>query len=634
MGKEVKKRAKETIKINNSEDKESDKTTNERDELNERLRRLEELQIARNNSHSDVVKFTFFFVMGIALTILVYPKISSTFNTDNSAIVTTKDDASERLLENVEKKLVTIDNLKKDKQTVPNDNVGLTLRENDTGFKDESLVVVAKTLNKTTDSSKQRHDNSINSVEQTSKATFEERQTDKPDTNENDIVKNKETYDKNVRERPEDLMIGEEDETITVDEHEPNENKQDVKEVIKELPMNLKINDDGNVVGERVQLFPAHIEDDIDDARVTKDAPVKNTKNKPVHSAANKSIHTKKTKKAKTGMNKVTTNDNKLTANKQNVPEEVKNFKATYQKEIAPKKIFADGRRIPAMELLPQKPNNSSVKVWLYEEFLSEEECDGLMRVHNKHITEQTADDPLLCFDSISTLRKHLKHHGIRTPVSPRDFTEGTTCVNASFSSQLKDWFKGNWSYSTAFYPGESRFASIFEQRVLQATGLEPANGGKFQITSYPEGIGYKSHTDCTEGLTDQRDRIATILVYLDTVEEGGETDFTELGIWARPRKGRALLWNNMDPDGKCEPLSVHKANKVLKGHKYILQRWYYYKSFYSLGKRPPEPPLPARQPGQSRVSCDEYEHGSCRWYDEWNFEHLIEYERQKYTLV
>ena len=60
----------------------------------------------------------------------------------------------------------------------------------------------------------------------------------------------------------------------------------------------------------------------------------------------------------------------------------------------------------------------------------------------------------------------------------------------------------------------------------------------------------------------------------------------------------------------------------------------YYYKSFYSLGKRPPEPPIPQRNAGQPRVSCDEYEHGSCRWYDEWNFEHMIEYERQKYSLV
>ena len=66
----------------------------------------------------------------------------------------------------------------------------------------------------------------------------------------------------------------------------------------------------------------------------------------------------------------------------------------------------------------------------------------------------------------------------------------GTTCVNASFSRQLKDWLKGNWSYSTAFYPGESRFASIYENRVKEAMGLLPENGGKFQITSYPKGIG------------------------------------------------------------------------------------------------------------------------------------------------
>ena len=66
----------------------------------------------------------------------------------------------------------------------------------------------------------------------------------------------------------------------------------------------------------------------------------------------------------------------------------------------------------------------------------------------------------------------------------------------------------------------------------------------------------------------------------------------------------------------------------------HVMYYRYYYQSFYSLGKRPPEPPLPTRTPGQPRVSCDEYEHGSCRWYDEWNFEHMIEYERQKYSLV
>ncbi|CAF4510703.1 unnamed protein product, partial [Rotaria magnacalcarata] len=41
----------------------------------------------------------------------------------------------------------------------------------------------------------------------------------------------------------------------------------------------------------------------------------------------------------------------------------------------------------------------------------------------------------------------------------------------------------------------------------------------------------------------------------------------------------------------------------------------YYYEDFYSLGKRPPEPNQPERRPGQARVSCDEYDMGSCRAY-------------------
>ena len=60
----------------------------------------------------------------------------------------------------------------------------------------------------------------------------------------------------------------------------------------------------------------------------------------------------------------------------------------------------------------------------------------------------------------------------------------------------------------------------------------------------------------------------------------------------------------------------------------------YYYKSFYSLGKRPPEPPLPSRPAGTPRVSCDDYDNGSCRWYDEWNNDHLLDYEYKKYTLI
>lgn len=38
--------------------------------------------------------------------------------------------------------------------------------------------------------------------------------------------------------------------------------------------------------------------------------------------------------------------------------------------------------------------------------------------------------------------------------------------------------------------------------------------------------LAYKEHTDCVLGGTDLRDRVASVLVYLNDVKDGGETRF------------------------------------------------------------------------------------------------------------
>ena len=60
----------------------------------------------------------------------------------------------------------------------------------------------------------------------------------------------------------------------------------------------------------------------------------------------------------------------------------------------------------------------------------------------------------------------------------------------------------------------------------------------------------------------------------------------------------------------------------------------YYYHNFPTLGKRPPQPELPKRGAYQPRVSCDEYEQGSCRWYDEWNYDHIVDYTANLRNLI
>ena len=243
------------------------------------------------------------------------------------------------------------------------------------------------------------------------------------------------------------------------------------------------------------------------------------------------------------------------------------------------------------VDVKPGKEHDSSVKLALYEELLTPEECKSLIEAHEAHLKPLLEQKPIVCFDSVDTLRKNLielNREKIAELVTPLDFTEGTTCINQTFSRQLEKWGL-KWSYSTAFYPGESKFSTRFGKLIEEATQMQESHGGKFQITSYPPGVGYKDHTDCTLDSTEERDRYATFLVYLSTLgaNGGGETKFPELGNDISPREGRALLWNNMDyVTGKCEPKSIHNAAPVKHevSKKYIIQRWYYYKNFYALG--------------------------------------------------
>nr|XP_006825421.1 PREDICTED: uncharacterized protein LOC102803100 [Saccoglossus kowalevskii] len=310
----------------------------------------------------------------------------------------------------------------------------------------------------------------------------------------------------------------------------------------------------------------------------------------------------------------------------------MRNFKASTLKSLKIRNIGVEERDIHYRELTGDQPNNSSVRLYLFDNFLSSAECFGLMNAHNNHVSAANGEiGPIICFSDAGSMRNYMNEAGMTLQLTENDFSAGTTCVNATISNQIGQFIK--WSYSTSFYPGESVFSKRFDTRIEKATGLKSSNGGKFQLTSYPRGVGYKPHTDCIVGSTEKRDRFATILVYLQDVPKGGETVFSELNISVRPIQGRALVWNNMDSDGKCQPLSLHEAAPVIRGSKYIIQRWYYYESFYALGKRSAEPELPPRVQDQPRVSCDKYEQGSCRWYDEWNFDHIKEYQRLKRDL-
>ena len=152
-------------------------------------------------------------------------------------------------------------------------------------------------------------------------------------------------------------------------------------------------------------------------------------------------------------------------------------------------KSFKVGETTIKVKALQHSYKTSTVRAYVLENFLSTYECDSLVAIHDRHVSHISKVDPLICFDSLKTLKLNLKEIGLkRIKVSREDFVEGTTCINETFSSSLKKHMK--WSYSTSFYPGESPFSLTLTKRIKGATGFTPENGGKFQITSYPQNVG------------------------------------------------------------------------------------------------------------------------------------------------
>ncbi|KAI8470885.1 MAG: hypothetical protein J3K34DRAFT_458598 [Monoraphidium minutum] len=132
------------------------------------------------------------------------------------------------------------------------------------------------------------------------------------------------------------------------------------------------------------------------------------------------------------------------------------------------------------------------------------------------------------------------------------------------------------------------------EEKIAAVTLLPASHGEAFNILRYDLGAHYDSHMDTFDpkdfGEQDSQ-RMATVLVYLSDVEEGGETIFKregrdnggveitdykscDKGFKYKPRKGDAVLFHSLDPDLKINPRSLHGGCPVIKGEKWVATKW------------------------------------------------------------
>lgn len=144
------------------------------------------------------------------------------------------------------------------------------------------------------------------------------------------------------------------------------------------------------------------------------------------------------------------------------------------------------------------------------------------------------------------------------------------------YSSGFRTSYSGNVDGRDPFIKGISR-------RIDDLLGINAECGESIQGQRYMPGQEFKPHNDWF--YTDQEywkaerkrggQRCWTAMAFLNPVEKGGATRFTEVGIDIEPQPGALLVWNNALPDGTPNENTIHAGTPVEEGIKYVITKWY-----------------------------------------------------------
>jgi len=154
---------------------------------------------------------------------------------------------------------------------------------------------------------------------------------------------------------------------------------------------------------------------------------------------------------------------------------------------------------------------------------------------------------------------------------------------------------------------GQDAVVRGIEEKIAKFAMIPVENGEDIQVLSYKNGQRYDAHHDIGDLKTasgkalaaEGGQRVATALMYLSDVDDGGETVFplTEwpqgdkrayqkwsecgsMGVAVKPHKGDVLLFYSVDMLGNIDEYSMHAACPVTKGHKWTATKWIHQTSF------------------------------------------------------
>lgn len=199
-------------------------------------------------------------------------------------------------------------------------------------------------------------------------------------------------------------------------------------------------------------------------------------------------------------------------------------------------------KRVEMPDIKPAISLNAP-RLMVFDHLLSDAECDALITLSKAKMQDSTVVDP--------TTGQYVKH--------PERISRGTHLEHQS-----------------------SEVVIAIESRISQLLGFALNQQEAIQILHYQVGGEYRPHYDffppsdsgSQPAIAQAGQRLATLIMYLNTPAQGGTTDLPNIGLSVTAKKGSAVYFENIDQNGLPDHNTLHAGAPVLAGEKWIATKW------------------------------------------------------------
>jgi prolyl 4-hydroxylase len=209
----------------------------------------------------------------------------------------------------------------------------------------------------------------------------------------------------------------------------------------------------------------------------------------------------------------------------------------------------------PQMNIIKRSFNDNNYTIYIIENILTDDECNTIMH------------------QSIP----HLKRSGT---ISKNSVSNTRTSYNTFLKHDMFQKEKDTIAYAHSTLSILDKIDNI----CVNISKKPKVNQEPLQVVRYQKSQYYNPHYDCCvpiesdlckQDYTNGGFRYSTLLIYLNDVEDGGETEFPLINFKMKPKRGCGIYFFNVTKsENTFHKLSKHAALPLQKGEKWVCNKW------------------------------------------------------------